>query len=316
MKKFFKGRFWLNRYSLLVITLITLVVVFNEQLLPIKEVLSSPKFSFNIGSRRFSLYLLAKVLFIIVVLLSLAGMLSEFGVKRISSLKGIKPRNKLILSKTYQIGLYILTLLTGLDLLGIDLATLTIFSGAIGIGLGFGLQKITANFISGLILFFEKSVENDDLVELSDGVYGFVRYTKARYTLVETLEGKEIMIPNEEFISNRVTNWTYTNSQGRVEVKVGVSYDSDIEKVKDLILQSAIEHPRCATSPAPSCYLCEFADSSINFILFFWVEDVTLGRYEPRSDVMFKIWNKFKKNGIKIPFPQRDLHINYTEVPK
>ena len=163
-------------------------------------------------------------------------------------------------------------------------------------------------------MLFEKSVENDDLVELTDGTYGYIRHTSARYTLIETFEGKEIMIPNEDFITNRVTNWTYTNSKGRVAINIGVSYESDIEKAMELILEAAKEHPRCVDEPSPSCYLEEFADSSVNFILFFWLADVTEGRFEPRSDVLRSIWKKFKENNIVIPYPQRDLHIKNPEA--
>ena len=119
--------------------------------------------------------------------------------------------------------------LFSLDLIGLDIMTFTVFSGAVGIGIGFGLQKVTSNFISGLILLFEKSIEQDDLIELNDGTYGFVQHTGARYTLIETFDGKEIMIPNEDFITNRVINWTYSNSNGRVDIELGVSYNSDLE---------------------------------------------------------------------------------------
>ena len=111
------------------------------------------------------------------------------------------------------------------------------------------------------------------------------------------------------FITNRVTNWTFSNNKGRVEIPIGVSYGSDIEKARELILESAREHPRSIDDPEPVCYLREFGDNSVNFILFFWVADVTEGRFEPQSDVMRSIWKKFHENDIEIPFPQRDVHI-------
>jgi small-conductance mechanosensitive channel len=196
-----------------------------------------------------------------------------------------------------------------LDFVGIDLTTLTVFSGAVGIGLGFGLQKIASNFISGLILLMEKSIEEGDLIELADGTFGFVRRASARYTLVETFDSKEILVPNEDLITSRVVNWTFSNSSARVELEIGVSYHSDIELARDLILQAAAEHPRCAVTPEPACFLRTFGDSSVNFTLHFWVDDVTEGRWHPHSEVMFEVWRKFKDSGIEIPFPQRDLHI-------
>jgi len=116
------------------------------------------------------------------------------------------------------------------------------------------------------------------------------------------------MIPNEDFITNRVTNWTFSNNKGRVAITISVSYESDIEKAMELILEAAKEHPRCVDDPEPTCFLREFADSAVNFLLFFWVADVTEGRYGPQSDVMRTIWKKFKVHNITIPYPQRDLH--------
>lgn len=287
---------------------------FLDYLQPMKTFLDSDDLSFKIGTTRFSVYLLIKATVIVVLVFWITGILSEFGENRIKKIRGIKASNKALIVKAFQILIYFIAFIIGLDVLGIDLTTLAIFSGAIGIGIGFGLQKITSNFISGLILLFEKSVENDDLVELTDGTYGYIRHTSARYTLIETFEGKEIMIPNEDFITNRVTNWTYTNSKGRVAINIGVSYESDIEKAMELILEAAKEHPRCVDEPSPSCYLEEFADSSVNFILFFWLADVTEGRFEPRSDVLRSIWKKFKENNIVIPYPQRDLHIKNPEA--
>jgi len=211
--------------------------------------------------------------------------------------------------KLAQIVIYLVAFLVGLDFVGIDLTTLTVFSGAVGIGLGFGLQKIASNFISGLIILMEKSIEEGDLIELSDGTFGYIRRASARYTLVETFDSKEIRVPNEDLITSRVVNWTFSNSSARIEIELGVAYDSDIDLAHDLILAAAREHPRCVIKPEPACFLRSFGDSSVNFILHFWVEDVTLGRWPTQSEVMFSIWRKFKDNGIEIPFPQRDLHI-------
>ena len=199
-------------------------------------------------------------------------------------------------------------------MIGLDLTTLTVFGGALGIGLGFGLQKIASNFISGLILLLERSVEQDDLIELPDGTSGFVRRSSARYTLIETFDGKEILIPNEDFITNRVTNWTLSSTKARIQINLGVAYGSDIEQAQELILQAAREHPRCIEDPEPQCFLLNFGDSSVDFTLLFWVENVVDGRWAPQSEVMFAIWRKFREHGIEIPFPQRDLHIKSGEM--
>ena len=250
-----------------------------------------------------------KALITIVLFFLITGILTEFGEKRIKSIQGIHSSNKALINKAFHILIYFFGFIIALNILGIDLTAFAIFSGAIGIGIGFGLQKITSNFISGLILLFEKSIENGDMVELSDGTYGLIRKTSARYTLLETFEGREMMIPNEDFIINRVTNWTFNNRKGRLELNIGVAYESDIERAMELILEAAREHPRCMKDPGPSCYLKEFGDSSVNFMLFFWVEDVSSGRYRAKSDVMMSVWKKFKEHNITIPFPQRDIYI-------
>jgi small-conductance mechanosensitive channel len=278
-------------------------------LTPLISFLDSEGLTLHAGDIRVSLYGAIKALFVVVILFWLAGNVSDFAAKRIKTMKKLKTSNKALVSKAIQVSTYAVAFLVSLDVVGIDLTALTVFGGALGIGIGFGLQKITSNFISGLILLFEKSVEIDDLIELQDGTYGFVRETGSRYTLIETFDTKEIMIPNEDFITSRVVNWTYTNSDGRIEIKVGVSYDSDIELARTLMLDAAAKHLRCAKNPPPACHLDEFGDSSVNFILYFWVEDVTLGRMEPKSDVMRAIWHSFAENNISIPFPQRDLHI-------
>lgn len=304
-----KPRAWVSKSLILLFAGVFFGLGFLDYLEPIRLVLDREEFAFRLGDMRFSVYLILKALITLIIVFWLAGIASEFLENRIRKLSGVNSSNRSLIIKTIQILVYFSAITIALDTLGFDLTTLTVFGGALGIGLGFGLQKIASNFISGIILLFEKTIEDDDLVELDDGKFGFIRHTGARYTLIETPDGREVMIPNEDFITNRVTNWTYTNKQGRVEIHVGVSYASDIEKAMELVLEAARAHPRCTIEPEPVCFVREFADSSINLLLHFWVEDVTLGRYAPQSDVMRAIWRLFKENGIEIPFPQRDVHM-------
>lgn len=214
-----------------------------------------------------------------------------------------------LIFKSFDIVLYCLAFLVTLNFLGINLSTLAVIGGALSVGLGFGLQKITSNFVSGIILLFERSIEVDDLIEMDGGIYGYIKKLGSRYTIVEMFDGKEVLIPNEDFITSRVVNWTYSNKKGRVELAIGVSYNADIKLAKELILQAMKEYPSSLDAPEPVVYLREFADSSVNFTAFFFISDVTKGRFEPQSVVMFSIWDKFKANGIEIPFPQQDIHI-------
>ncbi len=276
---------------------------------PVRAILEQERFTVKAGQYNITLYRAVMSLVALIIFFWIAAIVSEFGEKRIAKMQGMREGNKALMTKLFQILLYFIAFILALDIIGIDLTAFAVLGGALGIGLGFGLQKIAANFISGLILLFEKSLENGDLIELTDGTLGFIRHTGARYTLLETWDQKEVMVPNEELIINRVTNLTFSNSEGRVDLAIGVSYDSDLDKVHDIILEAATEEPRCMRNPEPQCYLRDFGDSSVNFLLYFWVGDVTQGRYRPQSNVMFSIWRKFKENGVVIPFPQRDLHI-------
>lgn len=311
-----KPKVWFVKTLIIAIIILISVLGYFGYLKSTIELLDSEKLSLSLGSIDISLYQILKRLTFLILLLSFVNLVLDRGVKYFRKTRKIKPSNKPLIIKIYQIIICVIAFIFGLNILNIKLTSLAIFGGAIGIGLGFGLQKITSNFISGLILLFEKSIEEGDLVELENGVYGFIKNTGARYTLVETFDSKEIMIPNEEFITKNVINWTYSNKQGRIDIEVGVSYKSDIEKARELILEAAREHKMCSKDPAPNCFLREYADSSINFLLHFWIDDVTIGRFEPQSDVMRAIWKKFKENNIEIPFPQRDVHIINNDVDR
>tara|TARA_R110002124_G_scaffold233406_1_gene398749 strand:- start:124618 stop:125577 length:960 start_codon:yes stop_codon:yes gene_type:complete len=280
----------------------------------IQSYLDTEQLTFKVGDYKVSAYQALRSITILVLVFWLTAIFIEIAESRISKMKKIRAANRALILKIVQIFTYFIAALLALDIVGIDLTTLTVFSGAMGIGLGFGLQKIASNFISGLILMFERSIEIDDLIELSDGTFGFIRKASARFTLIETLDGKEILVPNEDLITSRVTNWTYSNKRGRIEIPIGVSYGTDIELAQKLILESAAAHPKSMKDPEPRVYLRNFGDSSVDFILHFWVADICEGRWLPQSEVMFTIWRVFKENKIEIPFPQRDVHIHNKSV--
>jgi small-conductance mechanosensitive channel len=276
--------------------------------------LDTDSLTFEVGNVRISAYTVLRALAVLALVFWTTAIIVDVVDSRLEKLTKMRSTTRILVTKVFQIAIYVLAGLIALDMIGLDLTTLTVFGGALGIGLGFGLQKIASNFISGLILLLERSVEQDDLIELPDGTSGFVRRSSARYTLIETFDGKEILIPNEDFITNRVTNWTLSSTKARIQINLGVAYGSDIEQAQELILQAAREHPRCIDDPAPQCFLLNFGDSSVDFTLLFWVENVVDGRWAPQSEVMFAIWRKFREHGIEIPFPQRDLHIKSGEV--
>lgn len=282
----------------------------------VRQYSDTEQLTLTVGTFKITLYAALKALLSIVLIFWTTAIVVEFADKRVSSMKKMQVANKALIQKILQIIIYIVAFLVTLNLLGIDLTSLTILSGAIGIGLGFGLQKIASNFVSGIILLLERSLKPGDLIELVDGTFGYVRKSSSRATLIETLDGKEILVPNEEFIINQVINWTLSNNKARITVNLGVSYGSDIEKARDLILEATNEHERTLKDPAPLCFLDMFGDSSVNFILYFWVGNANDGLRNVKSDVMFTIWKKFKENDIEIPFPQRDLNIKNAELLK
>ncbi len=190
---------------------------------------------------------------------------------------------------------------------GIDLTALAAVSAVLMVGIGLGLQNITSNFISALILLFERPVQVGDFVEVS-GVQGNIRRIKARSSVVETLDNVSIIVPNSNFISENVTNWSYRDSKVRIHVSVGVSYGSDVDLVAETLLQVGRAHPEVLDSPEPKIQFLEFGDSSLNFDLLVWIED-SPRQYFVRSDLNFAIVKAFREQGITIPFPQRDLHV-------
>jgi small-conductance mechanosensitive channel len=273
-------------------------------------------FAISIGKIRISIYTVIQAFVILSVVFWIAGVISKKSKNFFANKPDLKASTKGIISKVIDILVYFIVFIIILRVFGVDMTTFAVIGGAIGVGIGFGLQKIASNFISGIILLVEKSVEIGDIVELDNGnIYGTITHFGGRYTLIEAMDGKEIMVPNEDFIINKVTNWTHNNKRGRVEIKVSISYDSDIKKAQDIILQSAAEHPRCLNYPAPECFVTDFAESSINMIAYFWVGDVSAGRFGPKNDVMIKIFERFKENNISIPFPQREMIIKNAIVP-
>lgn len=307
-----KPRAYVAKFLLVLMGAGFAALAYLDYLSPLQAYLARDDYSFMIGSYKVTLLFVVKTLVAAVVFFWLAGIVSEFGERRIQNFKRMSLHGRAIFSKAFQLFVYFFAFLIALDIMGLDLTGLTIFSGAIGLGIGIGLQKISSNFISGIIMLFERAVEEGDLIELSDGTTGIVKRTNARFTLVETFESREILVPNEDFITDRVTNWTYSNQIGRIEIKIGVAYGSDLRLVQHIMLDTARSHPRCVASPPPCCFLTEFADSAVEFTLFFWIDEITNGRLGPRSDVMFAISDQFERHQIAIPFPQRDVNVKQT----
>jgi small-conductance mechanosensitive channel len=195
-----------------------------------------------------------------------------------------------------------------LDNAGIHLGTLTVFAGAVGIGVGFGLQNIASNFISGLVILGERPITIGDRVEVA-GITGQVRQIRARSTVIVTNDNIAMIVPNTKFIDSPVTNWTYSDPRVRFRIPVGVAYGSDIARVREALLAAGRENPNTLKEPAPSVFLQKFGDNSIDFELVVWSSEMSARPSRYRSDLNFAIEQKFREASIEIAFPQRDLHI-------
>lgn len=265
--------------------------------------------TFPLGETNLSLLGILSALFTISIAWFVASLLGKLIGMQIDRIKPWSPSLRVLLRKLTSLGLQAIAVVVALDLVGFDLATLTIFGGALGLGIGFGLQKIVSNLVSGVILLTDHSIKPGDVIEV-EGTYGWINNLKARYVSIITRDGTEHLIPNETLITERVINWSFTDQNVRLKIPIGVSYKSDIHLVKKLILQAADDVPRVLTSPPPMCQLVGFGDSSVDFELRIWINDPPNGTANVKSDVLFRVWDLFKENNIEIPFPQRDVHFD------
>jgi small-conductance mechanosensitive channel len=199
--------------------------------------------------------------------------------------------------------------------MGINLTTLAVFGGALGVGLGFGLQAIASNFVSGLIILFDRSVTIGDFVELDDGRAGTVRELSLRSTTLETFEGKDVIVPNEKFIGETFTNWTHKDTRQRYRVDFSVAYRSDIDQLVDIIKRVVATHPKVISGEhlpieyRPDCEIDSFGDSGVNMFVEFWMEGIDDGKHRVGGDLLLMIFNALREHGFEIPFPQREIRV-------
>lgn len=260
------------------------------------------------GDVRVSALTVLQALILLVVLLWIALFVTNLLERRISALPNITPSAQVLFAKFIKFTLITIAIFAAVGSVGIDLSVLAVFGGALGVGIGFGLQKIVANFISGIILLLDKSIKPGDTIGVA-GTYGQIRSLNARFVSVVTRDGIEHLIPNEELIINRVENWTYSNNEVRLKIPVGVSYGSNIRRAMELCLEATATAERVLSAPKPVCLLKGFGDNSVDLEIRFWVRDPQNGVSNVKSTVLLSIWDKFHENDIEIPFPQRDLHL-------
>ena len=281
------------------------------QLDPVIEALDSV--SIVLGGLRLTPLLLIKLGALLIAALWVTNIASNFAESRITRSSDLTPSIQVLLVKMIRFGLMIFAIAVAMSAVGIDLSALAIFSGAAGVGIGFGLQKIVANFISGIILLADKSVKPGDLVTIGDST-GRINEMKTRYISVAAGDGREILIPNEDLVTQKVVNWTYTDKNTLVKVNFGTNYDADPRLVCKLAIDNAAAAPRAIRGKPPNCILTEFAEAGMKFSLTFWIADPD-GMDNVKSEVMLALWEVFKREGIRMPYPVREIRIRGGALP-
>ena len=267
--------------------------------------------SFESGSHRFSLWLLVQAAAMIVVAIIIALMLARLVESRLMGVTQMNLSLRMALAKAMRTVFLILAVLVALPAVGIDLTVLSVFGGALGVGIGFGLQKVASNYISGFIILLDRSVRIGDLVTV-DNKYGQVSQINTRYTLLRSLDGTESIVPNETLITQTVVNHSLSRPNVRVVLPVQVSYETDLELAEALMLEAAHSTSRVIFDDPdnlPRVFLKEFADNGVLLELAVWISDPSEGQNNLRSDINWAIWRRFKAAGIEIPFPQRVVHM-------
>lgn len=263
---------------------------------------------FVIGGLRVTPLLVVKTSVLLMLTLWAANAASDFLDRRVRSSADLTPSIQVLIGKLIRLVLITFAILIVLSTVGIDFSALAFFSGAVGVGLGFGLQKIVSNLVSGIILLADKSIKPGDVITVGDN-FGWVDSMGARYTSIVTRDGREFLIPNEDFVTQRVINWSYSNDEVRLDVPFGVSYASDPHEVCALAIEAAKSVERVLVSPAPVCHLKAFGESSLNFLLRFWIRDPIDGITNVSGEVLLALWDTFKREGIEIPYPVREVHM-------
>ena len=280
---------------------------------PTIEILDGPQFTLTLGEFSLSVYQVLATTLLLAVLLSLAAFASRLTERRLRDADWVTPAGRVLLNKTLRIALFVLAVLITIGSVGIDLTALAVIGGAVGFGIGFGLQKVFSNLISGLILLMDKSIKPGDVITV-ENTYGWVNKLGARYVSIITRDGIEHLIPNETMITEPVSNWTHSDANTRLRVPVGVHYDTDLELATRLGREAAASQPRVLGDPAPRCLVKVFGESAIELEVRFWIQDADSGVSNIKSAVMLELWRRFREHGIRIPYPQRDLHIRSGEI--
>lgn len=262
----------------------------------------------------FDVLFMVSAILLVIAFAWVATRLTRSALRRLTALDGTQ---RVLAEKIATIVIWVATFFLGVDLLGIDLTTLAVFSGAFGLAIGFGLQKTFGNLISGIILLLDKSIKPGDVIAVTDPTgqqtFGQIRKIGIRAVSVTTRDEREYLIPNENLMINQVENWSYSSKNVRIQVNVGVSYDADMELAEKLMLEAAGQARRVLDTPPPTVWMSEYGDNAVNFTIHCWINDPEEGVGNVRSEVLKHLWGLFKENEVELPYPKRDLHLRQSE---
>ena len=272
------------------------------------------KLAFSVGETRISVWVVLQAAVMLGLTFALARFLSRRSADRIRSNPDISPSMQVLFVKFLQVVLYASAFLIGMGIVGFDMRGLAFMSGFIGVGLGFGLQKVVSNLVSGIIILLDKSIKPGDVISLGE-TFGWINSLGARYVSVVTRDGREYLIPNEDLITGQVVNWSHSNAFVRLDIHFGTAYCDDPHTVRKIAIEAASGVERVLSHPkAPVCHIVGFGDSSVDYILRFWIQDPTGGLTNIRGNVFLALWDAFQENGISIPFPQREVRMLGSEI--
>ncbi|MBL8412856.1 MAG: mechanosensitive ion channel [Propionivibrio sp.] len=265
--------------------------------------------SFSFGKQTINLWMLMHGAVTVGITLLIALWVASLIESRLMAAEHLDANVRVVLGRLAKAILLVIALLSSLSLVGIDVTTLSVFSGALAVGLGLGLQKIASNYVSGFIILLDRSIRLGNLVNIDDRTSGTVTQITTRYTVLRTLTGTEVIIPNEYLVSNIIRNQSFTDTRARVALPIQVAYSTDLDQAMRLMVEAARQQPRVLVEPAPGVLLTDFADSGINLELGFWLADPEEGTGNVRSQINLAIWKSFREHGIEIPFPQREVRM-------
>ncbi|EZP68528.1 Small-conductance mechanosensitive channel [Sphingomonas paucimobilis] len=261
----------------------------------------------DLGARRVTLLGLISMAAICVALFAAVRLTNRVVGRSIAHSKGLDATQKLLAQKLGAIAAVVVAFFVGIDLLGIDLTAFTVFSGALGLAVGFGLQKTFGNLIAGIILLMDRSIKPGDVIVVGES-FGWVNKIGVRAVSVITRDGKEHLIPNENLMTQEVENWSYSDRNVRIRIPVGVGFDSNLQLAQQLMLRAAQESPRVLRNPKPNVWLTNFGNNRVEHDILVWISDPESGVGNVKSDVLNRLWLLFRENGVTIPYPQRVLH--------